>query len=107
MKLLNIFPDLEMGHLTTLSILAGSVENCFLEMICPNKLPQSLCNGPVTSQRLMDLVLAGFQMSHCLVYVDDVIVMDRSFQEHLCNLYQVFERLRVGTNAEANQVCFI
>ena len=53
-----------------------------------------LCNGPATFQRLMDLVLAGLQMSHCLVYVDDVIVMGRSFQEHLSNLQKVFERVR-------------
>ena len=57
-------------------------------------MPFGLCNGPATFQRLMDLVLAGLQMSHCLVYVDDVIVMGRSFQEHLHNLRQVFERLR-------------
>ena len=57
-------------------------------------MPFGLCNGPATFQRLMDLVLAGLQMSHCLVYMDDVIVMGRSFQEHLRNLRQVFERLR-------------
>ena len=56
--------------------------------------PFGLCNGPATFQRLMDLVLAGLQMSHCLVYVDDVIIMGRSFQEHLHNLRKVFERLR-------------
>ena len=57
-------------------------------------MPFGLCNGLATFQRLMDLVLAGLQMSHCLVYVDDVIVMGRSFQEHLHNLQMVFERLR-------------
>ena len=57
-------------------------------------MPFGLFNGPATFQRLMDLVLAGLQMSHCLVYVDDVIVMGRSFQEHLSNLRKVFERLR-------------
>ena len=57
-------------------------------------MPFGLCNGPATFQRLMDLVLAGLKMSHCLVYVDDVIVMGRSFQEHLSNLRKVFERVR-------------
>ena len=51
-------------------------------------------NGPATFQRLMDLVLASLQMSHCLVYMDDVIIMGRSFQEHLSNLQKVFERVR-------------
>ena len=41
----------------------------------------------------MDLTLAGLQWSHCLVYLDDVIVMGRSFEEHLSNLTLVLERL--------------
>lgn len=57
-------------------------------------LPFGLCNAPATFQRLMDLVLAGLQWSSCLVYLDDVIVVGRSFQEHLKNLQSVFERLR-------------
>ena len=51
-------------------------------------MPFGLC------QRLMDLVLAGLQMEHCLVYLDDVIVIGCSFAEHLQNLQAVFQRLR-------------
>ena len=57
-------------------------------------MPFGLCNGPATFQRWMDLVLAGLQMSHCLVYVDDVIVMGKSFEDHLHNLRRVFERVQ-------------
>ena len=57
-------------------------------------MPFGLCNAPATFQRLMDLVLAGLQWSHCLVYLDDVIVIGRSFTEHLQNLQAVFKRLR-------------
>lgn len=42
----------------------------------------------------MDLVLAGLQWSQCLVYLDDVIVMGRTFSEHLQNLSSVFSRIR-------------
>ena len=42
----------------------------------------------------MDVVLAGLQWSECLVYLDDVIVLGRTFDEHLCNLQLVFQRLR-------------
>ena len=57
-------------------------------------MPFGLCNGPATFQRLMDLVLAGLQWSQCLVYIDDVIIVGKSFQEHLSNLREVFHRLR-------------
>ena len=55
-----------------------------------NVLPFGLCNGPATFQQLMDSVLNG---STCLVYLDDVIVLGKSFEEHLANLAGVFNRL--------------
>ena len=42
----------------------------------------------------MDLVLAGLQWAQCLVYIDDVVVVGWTFDEHLQNLKAVFERLR-------------
>ena len=57
-------------------------------------LPFGLCNGPASFQRLMDLVLSGLQWSQCLVYLDDIIVLGRSFEEHIRNLDCVFQRLR-------------
>ena len=59
-------------------------------------MPFGLCNAPATFQCLMDLVLAGLQWSHCLVYLDDVIVLGRTFPEHLDNLQDVFERIWDG-----------
>ena len=58
--------------------------------------PFGLCNAPATFQRLMDLVLAGVQWSSCLVYLDDIIVMGRSFEEHLDNLGTVLARLKAA-----------
>jgi hypothetical protein len=57
-------------------------------------MPFGLCNAPATFQRLMDLVLAGLQWSHCLIYIDDVVILGRSFEEHLQHLQQVFDRLQ-------------
>ena len=56
-------------------------------------MPFGLCNAPAMFQRLMDLVLVGLQWSHCLVYIDDVIVIGRDFEGHLQNLQAVFQRL--------------
>ena len=58
-----------------------------------NVMPFGLCNAPTTFQRLMDMVLTGLQWSSCIVYIDDIIVVGRTFEEHLCNLKHVFERI--------------
>ena len=42
----------------------------------------------------MDLVLAGLQWNNCLVYLDDVLIIGKTFEEHLSNLNLVFNRLR-------------
>ena len=48
-----------------------------------NVMPFRLCNAPATFQRLMDAVLGGLQWNQCLVYLDDIIVLGRSFEGHL------------------------
>ena len=57
-------------------------------------MPFGLCNAPATFQRLMDIVLTGLQRTSCLVYLDDIIVLGRTFTEHLSNLGSVFSRIR-------------
>lgn len=57
-------------------------------------MPFGLCNAPATFERLMDSVLQGLSCEACLVYLDDIIIVGRSFQEHLENLRAVLTRLR-------------
>ena len=57
-------------------------------------LSMGLCNAPSSFQRLMDLVLRGLTWSSCLVYVDDVIVMSKSFDQHVIHLGEVFQRIK-------------
>ena len=49
-------------------------------------MPFGLCNAPATFQRLMDMILAGVQWSSCLVYLDDVIIVGKTFKDRLRNL---------------------
>ena len=73
-----------------------------------NVLSFGLCNGPATFQQLIDLVLSGLQWSSCLVYLDDIIVVGRSFHEHLQNLENVFQRLRsAGLKLKPKKCTFI
>ena len=55
-----------------------------------------LANSPSIFQRLMTMVLAGLHWDICLVYIDDIVVMGRNFQEHVRNVAQVFQRLRLA-----------
>ena len=57
-------------------------------------MPFGLCNVPALFQRLMDRVLTGLQWSQSFVYLDNIIILGRSFNEHLRNLGTVFNRLR-------------
>ncbi|KAG1946736.1 hypothetical protein F2P79_013286 [Pimephales promelas] len=57
-------------------------------------MPMGLTNAPPTFQRLMELVLRGLNWKVCLVYLDDVLVFSRTFNEHLTSLEEVFSRFR-------------
>ena len=59
-----------------------------------NQVPFGLCTAPATFSRLMDRVLSGLHWETCLFYLDDIIVVSSTWEEHLARLRQVFERLR-------------
>ena len=42
----------------------------------------------------MDLVLSGIRWEDCLVEIDDIVIMGKTFKNHLQNLRKVQERLR-------------
>ena len=56
-------------------------------------MPFGLCNAPATFERLMETVLKGKQWKTCLVYLDDVIVFGRTFQECASRLEEVLKCL--------------
>lgn len=70
-------------------------------------MPFGLCNAPATFERLMETILRGLSWKTCLVYLDDVIVFGRTFDEHLRNLRGVFERLRTANLKLSPKKCHI
>ena len=56
-------------------------------------MPFGLRNAPATFQRLMDTTLSGLTWLFCMVYLDDIIVWSRTFDEHVVHLRAVFRRL--------------
>ena len=61
------------------------------------RMPMGLCKAPGGFQRLMEIVLSGLTYEIVLVYLDDNIVMGRSFDEHIHRLELVFKRIREAT----------
>ena len=58
------------------------------------KLPFELCDAPATFSRVIQLVLQGLTWTECLAYLDDVIVLGKSFRDHMNNLIAVLNRFR-------------
>ena len=59
-----------------------------------NVMPFGLTNAPATFERLMDKVLKGLIGKACMVYLDDVIVFGKTFEETVANLRLILERMR-------------
>ena len=52
-----------------------------------------LTNAPATFQRAMEIALSGLQWTTCLIYLDDVIVFGRTFEEHKQRLADVLRHI--------------
>lgn len=69
--------------------------------VCPfgtyrfRKMPFGLRCAPATFQRLIDRFRAGLQDINLLAYLDDLIVLSPTYSEHIRDLQQVFNRLRL------------
>jgi len=58
------------------------------------RMPFGLCNAPATFQRLMQRCLGELNMTHCIIYLDDIIVFSATEEEHAKRLRAVLARLR-------------
>ena len=58
-------------------------------------MPFGLNGAPATFQRLMDNLLRGLE-SFSAAYLDDIIVYSATWEEHLCHLKKVLEKLRAA-----------
>ena len=56
-------------------------------------MPFGSMNAPSTFQRLMDRVLNGLTWRQCLVYIDDILIFSKTFENHLKDIEDVLQRL--------------
>lgn len=59
-----------------------------------NRMCFGLKGAPATFQRLMNRVLQGINGYRTFVYLDDIIIVSSTLQEHIKQLQEVFTRLR-------------
>ena len=57
-------------------------------------MPFGLTNAPATFMRLMDDILRPFTNSFVVVYLDDILIFSKSWEEHLHHIRQVLQQLR-------------
>ena len=57
-------------------------------------LPQGFANSSSIFQRTMNLIMSGLGWEYILVYVDDILVFSKSFEDHLVHLTNLFNKLR-------------
>ena len=71
-------------------------------------MPFGLVNAPATFQRVMQKTLQDLVPTACLVYLDDVIVLGKTVDEHLSNLEKVLCRLtEVGLTLQPKKCHFL
>ncbi|CAG4987874.1 unnamed protein product [Colias eurytheme] len=66
------------------------------------RMPFGLRNAPATFQRMMDRFRISLSHIKLMVYLDDLIVMSSSFEDHLKDLQDVFNKL-MEFNLTANR----
>jgi len=58
------------------------------------RLPMGLSSSPASFQQNMDKVFHGLTSRSCLCYLDDVLVVSETFQQHISDITRVFQRLQ-------------
>jgi transposase InsO family protein len=58
------------------------------------RMPFGLCNAGASFQRMIEQCMGSDNLSNCLLYLDDIIVFGKSFEDHLQKLESVLKKLR-------------
>jgi hypothetical protein len=71
------------------------------------RMPYCLKGSPATFSRLMQKVLGHIPPHRLALYMDDICIISKTFEEHLVNLQGVFDALRQhGLRVKAKKCAF-
>ena len=59
-----------------------------------NRMAFGLTDSPSSFQRLMEHCMGDLNLKECLIYLDDIIIFSKTFEEHISRLENCFERLQ-------------
>ncbi|CAG7786583.1 unnamed protein product, partial [Allacma fusca] len=59
-----------------------------------NRMPFGLVDSPYSWQRLIDYVSGNLKWNICLVFLDDILIFAKSFEEHNRRLEHVLQALQ-------------
>lgn len=72
------------------------------------RMPYGLCNAPATFQRMMDRLIGPELEPHAFAYLDDIIIVNRTFNEHLEWIEKIMTIIREAgliLNFEKSEFC--
>ena len=70
-------------------------------------MPFGLTNAPATFQRTIDQLLRMFIRSSVVVYLDDICVFSKSFNDHLVKLEEIFKVLKLAGMKLNRKMCHL
>ena len=60
------------------------------------RMPFRLRNGPSIFQRVMQGILAPYLWIFCLVYIDDIVIYSKNYEDHIEHLDKVLEAIELA-----------
>jgi len=72
------------------------------------RMPYGLTGAPATFQRLLDRLIGPEMEPHAFAYLDDIVIVTRSFDEHLVWLKRVLDKIKAAgltINPEKSKFC--
>ena len=81
--------------------------------VCPfghfewKRLPFGLTNAPSIFQRLMEFVLRDHLQKIVIIYIDDIIIFSRTFNDHIKHLCVIFEIIKNANLSLKPSKCFL
>ena len=57
------------------------------------RMPFGLTNAPATFQRLMETSMGDLYLKYCLLYLDDIVIFSKTYEDHIQRLEAVFQKL--------------